>query len=64
MKYAADKWKEFGDEIKAGKRKAFLDHLEERCLVNQVVGSVFSRGNLFLHDPTASIRPEYNGDCD
>lgn len=37
---AAEQWKGFAQEIKDGKRKAFLTHLEERGLVNQVVGSV------------------------
>lgn len=37
---AEQQWKGFAEEIRAGKRKAFLDHLEERELVNQVVGSV------------------------
>jgi hypothetical protein len=40
-KEAAEQWEGFAEEIKAGKRKAFLDHLEERGLLNQVVGSVF-----------------------
>lgn len=41
MKEAEEQWQGFAEEIRAGKRKAFLDHLEERGLVNQVVGSVF-----------------------
>lgn len=40
MKEAEEQWQGFAEEIRAGKRKAFLDHLEERGLVNQVVGSV------------------------
>lgn len=39
MKEAEEQWQGFAEEIRAGKRKAFLDHLEERGLVNQVVGS-------------------------
>lgn len=38
MKDAKEQWNGFAEEIRAGKRKAFLDHLEERGLVNQVVG--------------------------
>jgi tyrosyl-tRNA synthetase len=40
LKEAEEQWRGFAEEIRAGKRKAFLDHLEERGLVNQVVGSV------------------------
>jgi tyrosyl-tRNA synthetase len=38
MKEAEKEWSEFADEIKAGKRKSFVEHLEERGLIHQVVG--------------------------
>ncbi|EED20413.1 tyrosyl-tRNA synthetase, mitochondrial precursor (tyrosine--tRNA ligase) (tyrrs) [Talaromyces stipitatus ATCC 10500] len=62
QKEAEIQWKGFAEEIRAGKRKAFLDHLEERELVNQVVGprevldKVFTDKRTGLYtgiDPTA-----------
>jgi tyrosyl-tRNA synthetase len=35
---AEEEWKGFAEEIKAGKRKSFVEHLEERGLIYQVVG--------------------------
>ncbi|KAK2792355.1 tyrosyl-tRNA synthetase [Onygenales sp. PD_10] len=38
MREAEDQWKMQAEEIKAGKRKSFLESMEERGLVNNVVG--------------------------
>ncbi|PGH10334.1 tyrosine-tRNA ligase [Blastomyces parvus] len=38
MREGEEAWKNFADEIKAGKRKSFLELMEERGLVNQVIG--------------------------
>lgn len=38
LKDAEVQWKQFAAEIRAGKRKSFVEHLEERGLINQVVG--------------------------
>ncbi|KKA22576.1 Tyrosine--tRNA ligase [Rasamsonia emersonii CBS 393.64] len=35
---AEAQWKAWAEEIKAGKRKSFVEHLEERGLIHQVVG--------------------------
>ncbi|KAL4743976.1 hypothetical protein BDV11DRAFT_889 [Aspergillus similis] len=40
-------WAQFAQEIKEGKRKSFVEHLEERGLIHDVVGCV----------ATLSIRP-------
>lgn len=50
---AEKQWAEFAKEIKEGKRKSFVEHLEERELIYQVVGFVdstllFSRGFFVL----------------
>lgn len=41
---AEEQWSKWAKEIKAGKRKSFLEHLEERCLVHDYVGYVGSSG--------------------
>ncbi|KAL1965888.1 hypothetical protein VTN77DRAFT_5021 [Rasamsonia byssochlamydoides] len=38
MAEAEEQWKGFAKEIKEGKRKSFVEHLEERGLIYQVVG--------------------------
>ena len=38
QKDAAKEWDDFADEIEAGKRKNFAQHLEERGLLHDVVG--------------------------
>ncbi|EEH46962.2 tyrosine-tRNA ligase [Paracoccidioides brasiliensis Pb18] len=38
MREAEETWKGYAEEIKAGNRKSFLELMEERGLVNQVVG--------------------------
>lgn len=35
---AKKEWSDFADEIEAGKRKSFAQHLEERGLLHDVVG--------------------------
>jgi tyrosyl-tRNA synthetase len=35
---AEEEWARFAEEIKAGKRKNFAQHLEERGLLHDVVG--------------------------
>ena len=42
MKDGKKEWAEHAEEIKAGKRKNFAAHLEERGLIHDVVGYVFS----------------------
>lgn len=37
-KEAEQEWAQFAEEIKAGKRKSFVEHLEERGLIHDVVG--------------------------
>jgi tyrosyl-tRNA synthetase len=38
VKGGEEQWAQFAAEIKAGKRKSFVEHLEERGLVHDVVG--------------------------
>ncbi|KGQ01582.1 hypothetical protein PAAG_11710 [Paracoccidioides lutzii Pb01] len=38
MREAEETWKGYAEEIKAGNRKSFLELMEERGLVNKVVG--------------------------
>ncbi|OJD19920.1 tyrosine-tRNA ligase [Emergomyces pasteurianus Ep9510] len=38
MREGEESWKNYADEIKAGKRKSFLELMEERGLVNTVIG--------------------------
>jgi tyrosyl-tRNA synthetase len=38
MADAKKEWAGFAEEIKAGKRKSFAQHLEERGLLHDVVG--------------------------
>jgi hypothetical protein len=40
MSDAKKEWAGFAEEIKAGKRKSFAQHLEERGLLHDVVGYV------------------------
>ena len=40
MKEADDRWAHYAEEIKAGKRKSFVEHLEDRCLIKDYVGLV------------------------
>jgi hypothetical protein len=40
MADAKKEWAGFAEEIKAGKRKSFAQHLEERGLLHDVVGYV------------------------
>lgn len=40
MKDAEKQWKEWAGEIKAGKRLSFVQHLEQRELLHDVVGCV------------------------
>jgi hypothetical protein len=40
MKEAEEEWARFAEEIKQGKRKSFVELLEERGLLHQVVGLV------------------------
>lgn len=37
-KEAEQEWSQFAEEIKAGKRQSFVEHLEERGLIHDVVG--------------------------
>jgi tyrosyl-tRNA synthetase len=43
MKDGKKEWAKYAEEIKAGKRKNFAAHLEERGLIHDVVGYVFPR---------------------
>lgn len=43
MKDGEQEWAGFAEEIKAGKRKNFAQHLEERGLIHDVVGYVHTR---------------------
>ncbi|PLN82956.1 tyrosyl-tRNA synthetase mitochondrial precursor [Aspergillus taichungensis] len=61
-KEAEQEWAQFAEEIKAGKRKSFVEHLEERGLIHDVVGErdllhrVFTekRAGIYVGvDPTA-----------
>lgn len=38
MKEAEEEWSEYAKEIEAGQRKSFVEHLEERGLLHDVVG--------------------------
>jgi tyrosyl-tRNA synthetase len=38
VKAGEEQWAQFAAEIKAGKRKSFVEHLEERGLIHDVVG--------------------------
>lgn len=40
MKDAEKEWQEFAKEINAGKRLSFVQHLEQRELLHDVVGCV------------------------
>ena len=40
MQRADQQWAEYAKEIKAGKRRSFVEHLEDRCLVKDYVGLV------------------------
>lgn len=40
MKDAEKEWKGFAEEIKKGNRISFVEHLEQRKLLNDVVGYV------------------------
>lgn len=40
MKEGEQEWARYAEEIKAGKRKNFAAHLEERGLIHDVVGYV------------------------
>ncbi|GAB1204379.1 hypothetical protein APSETT445_003032 [Aspergillus pseudonomiae] len=62
MQQAEKEWAEFAEEIKAGKRKNFAQHLEERGLLHDVVGErellhkVFTEKRAGMYagvDPTA-----------
>ncbi|KAL2870261.1 tyrosine--tRNA ligase MSY1 [Aspergillus lucknowensis] len=62
MEGAKREWAEFAEEIKAGKRKSFAQHLEERGLLHNVVGDrellhrIFTEKRVGLYagvDPTA-----------
>ncbi|KAJ5096044.1 hypothetical protein NUU61_005400 [Penicillium alfredii] len=62
MKDAEKEWAGFAEEIKAGKRKSFTAHLEERGLIHDVVGErelldkVFTEKRVGMYvgiDPTA-----------
>ncbi|KAE8355664.1 hypothetical protein BDV28DRAFT_128628, partial [Aspergillus coremiiformis] len=62
VKDAELEWAGFAEEIKAGKRKSFVQHLEERCLLHDVVGErdllhrIFTEKRVGLYagvDPTA-----------
>jgi tyrosyl-tRNA synthetase len=62
MKEAEEEWAEFAKQIKAGKRKSFVEHLEERGLIHDVVGErdllhrVFTEKRVGMYagiDPTA-----------
>ncbi|GES62454.1 tyrosyl-tRNA synthetase [Aspergillus terreus] len=62
MKEAEEEWAEFAKQIKAGERKSFVEHLEERGLIHDVVGErdllhrVFTEKRVGMYagiDPTA-----------
>ncbi|KAL4782473.1 hypothetical protein BJX76DRAFT_332656 [Aspergillus varians] len=62
MEDAKSEWADFAQEIKEGKRKSFVEHLEERGLLHDVVGErdllhrVFTEKRVGLYagiDPTA-----------
>lgn len=40
MREGEEVWKSYAEEIKAGKKKSFLELMEERGLVNKVIGYV------------------------
>lgn len=48
MKDAEKEWAGFAEEIKAGKRKSFTAHLEERGLIHDVVGYGFNHLSFFF----------------
>lgn len=50
MKEAEEQWQQWAKEIKAKKRKSFVELLEERCLLHDVVGFVHSTISLLFSE--------------
>ena len=62
MKDGEKEWAGFAKEIKAGNRKNFAQHLEERGLIHDVVGYV-SSGSSKIDGFSCGKNPEWLANC-